>query len=570
MYMISENRSCQNCKADFTIEAEDFVFYEKLKVPPPTFCSDCRMVRRLAWMNLTHLHKRNCDLCKESFVSMYSPQAPYVVYCPKCWWSDKWDWRDYGRGFDESKSFFSQFDELMKSTPLCGLSINTGTTAGSPYNNHAQDLKNCYLTFLSSYNKDSAYGVLVTRNTEVFDCSMVMDSDSCYDCMNIFKSSRCVGTRGNARFCRDSWFNRDCDNCADCIGCTNLKNKQYCIFNEQYTNEEYQKMKESFDIGSWKNYQNLKQKAEAFWQTQPPKPTYDDRSVDYTGSYVFESKNCKECYDVTGAENCKFLMMMYNHPTRDAYDISSWGGNLSLAYECGVVGEHSSNIRFSQESGIQSLNLEYCKLVFGSSDVFGGVSVRKGSHVILNKEYTKEEYVALRKKIISHMDSSPYVSFDGHQYSYGEFFPLKISPFGYNETVAALFNPLSEEQVQSKGLRWEKVENKSHTITMPSEGMPDHIRDASDSILNEVIGCQKCGGAYRIIAQELSYLRKMNLPLPRECPFCRIGQKFSLWAANMHLHDRTCNKCGVKFQTHYTEDHALIVSCKDCYQQAFI
>lgn len=31
-----ENRICQNCKNDFIIEPEDFVFYEKIKVPPPT------------------------------------------------------------------------------------------------------------------------------------------------------------------------------------------------------------------------------------------------------------------------------------------------------------------------------------------------------------------------------------------------------------------------------------------------------------------------------------------------------------------------------------------------------
>jgi len=45
--MKSETKNCQNCKKDFTIEPEDFNFYEKIKVPPPTFCPECRLQRRI-------------------------------------------------------------------------------------------------------------------------------------------------------------------------------------------------------------------------------------------------------------------------------------------------------------------------------------------------------------------------------------------------------------------------------------------------------------------------------------------------------------------------------------------
>ena len=32
-----------------------------------------------------------------------------------------------------------------------------------------------------------------------------------------------------------------CHHCQDCFGCIGLKNQQYCIFNKQYTKEEYEK-----------------------------------------------------------------------------------------------------------------------------------------------------------------------------------------------------------------------------------------------------------------------------------------------------------------------------------------
>ncbi len=46
MNNVSENKICQNCQKDFKIESEDFNFYEKIKVPTPTWCPECRMIRR--------------------------------------------------------------------------------------------------------------------------------------------------------------------------------------------------------------------------------------------------------------------------------------------------------------------------------------------------------------------------------------------------------------------------------------------------------------------------------------------------------------------------------------------
>src|SRR3989344_289185 len=100
--MKEETKQCQNCKGLFTIDASDFAFYEKMKVPPPTWCPECRFQRRLAFFNLTTLYKRKCDLCKKDFVSMYAPHSPYVAYCSPCWWSDKWDPYVYGQDYDFS------------------------------------------------------------------------------------------------------------------------------------------------------------------------------------------------------------------------------------------------------------------------------------------------------------------------------------------------------------------------------------------------------------------------------------------------------------------------------------
>lgn len=561
-----EIRNCQNCKKEFTIEQNDFSFYQKIKVPPPTFCPDCRRQRRLAWFNLINLFHRNCDLCGERFISMYPSEAKYKVYCAQCWWSDKWDWREYGREYNFSRPFFEQFNELMHEVPLLGLSINSTTTIGSPYNNHAADLKDCYLTFNTDFNQECAYGVFMTRSRESLDSSMVMDCDSVYDCACVYKSNRLIGTRGNNRFCVDSAFLRDCENCTDCFMCVNLKNKKYCFKNEQLTREEYLKKRKEYNLSSYTEYIKIKQEAEEFWKKFAPKPMWDTLSVNCSGSCVFHSKNCHECYDVTDSEDCKFCMMLWKAPQKNCYDVSAFGYALENSYEAGVAGEYASNLRFTQESGLHLLDAEYCKLSIGGQNHLGCVSVKKGVNVIFNKVYSKEEFSILREKIIKHMNEMPYKDKLGNTYTYGEFFPPELSPFPYNITFADLFYSKSKPEIESQGLNFLTKEEKSYEVTLKADNLPDNIKDANDNILKEVIECNTCNKGFQIIEMELRFLRKIGVPLPRMCPFCRINKKLNIWVGRMTLKDRVCDECGIEFRTMYSEIEAPHVLCKKCYQ----
>ena len=103
---------CANCHSPFTITPEDRKFYKKINVPKPTFCPSCRMQRRMSFRNERSLYSRSCDLCKTDIIAAYKPEATHPVYCPECWWSDKWDPKDHGRDFDFCRPFFEEFKEL--------------------------------------------------------------------------------------------------------------------------------------------------------------------------------------------------------------------------------------------------------------------------------------------------------------------------------------------------------------------------------------------------------------------------------------------------------------------------
>ena len=69
------------------------------------------------------------------------------------------------------------------------------------------------------------------------------------------------------------------------------------------------------------------------------------------------------------------------------------------------------------------------------------VNMHYEKNCILNKEYSQHEWEKNVVKIIDHMRSTE---------EWGEFFPHKISPFGYNETVAQEYFPMTEEGVREK------------------------------------------------------------------------------------------------------------------------
>ena len=192
--MTSETKLCQNCKQSFVIEPEDFEFYEKISVPPPTFCPTCRFQRRLAWTPTFTLYKRPCGLCKQLVVSVYALGAPYTVYCPKCWWSDNWDQYQYAQNYDLSRPFLEQWNELLHQAPHLGLSLDIPTMENSPYTSNADHLNRCYLLFHSSTNEDCAYGFYVLHSKSLIDSSACMACELLYDAMQSWECSRCIGS----------------------------------------------------------------------------------------------------------------------------------------------------------------------------------------------------------------------------------------------------------------------------------------------------------------------------------------------------------------------------------------
>jgi hypothetical protein len=568
--MKQENKKCQNCKKDFTIEPEDFNFYEKIKVPAPTWCPECRMIRRMSSVNVWSLFYRNCDKCGERTLSMYPPTQKIIVYCQPCWWADDWDGAEYAMEYDPSRPFLAQWKELSEKTPYAALETTYLNLKNCDYSNAISYSKNCTLAIWADNCENVFHSSLLNGAKDTADSLRVFyGSELCYECVGIDKSYRIFYSQ-ECDSCTDIWFSRNCYGCMNCVGCVNLRGSSYKIFNEQYSKEGYSEKLKELKLNTRSGINMLKKEAEIFWKKFPYRfYTGNSLNLNITGEYVCWSKNSKELYNVGGAENCKWCQFITFKPAKDCWDYSGWGNNVELIYESLDVGENVNNVKFSCICVPDVINTEYSLWCITSKNNFGCVNLKRKSYSILNKQYSKEEFEKLKTKIIEDMKKNPYVDEQGRAWPYGEFFQPGFSKFAYNNSNAYKFFPKTKEEALKCGYAWNDEKEKQADATISGKDLPETISAANNSVLNEIISCTTCERKYKIAALEFDLLRKMNMPLPTRCLKCREKSLFEKLQMP-RLYDRECAKCDKAIRTSYASDRPEIVYCEKCYQQEFI
>lgn len=320
-----ETKTCRHCSASFPITDKDLDFYDKVSpifdnkkysIPTPTLCPDCRQQRRLAWRNRRKIYKRKCDATRKDIISMFSPDKPYKVYHTQEWESDRWDPKSYGRAYDFNRPFFEQFDELLRIVPLPHLAIIHSSLENAEYVNGANRVKNAYLSNSISHVEDVYYSEAIYDSTSIVDCLNVKHSEQCYECVNSIgiTNGKYLNECQSCNHCTFCFFCIGCDNC---IGCINLRNKQYCIFNIQYSPEEYEKKKQL--IGT----NEIQKQLDKVSKTYPHRSTKIINSHNVTGDDFVNSSDCFNSFDIIDCKNIKNSIFITGNSS-DCQDISFW------------------------------------------------------------------------------------------------------------------------------------------------------------------------------------------------------------------------------------------------------
>ena len=579
--MNSEIKNCQNCKKDFVIEPDDFKFYEKIKVSPPTWCSYCRFIRKMTFINERSLYKRVCGYCNKSIISMYHLDSQIKVWCLKCHISDVLNACDYGIEYNFSQTFFKQFKKLKYSIPHRTLDQNERNGLGCEYSNFCFSSRNIYLSFFITSSENIKYSKCFFKdNKNCIDCLIIKANDRGYELVQSssnYNSSFLV----ESNQCIESHFLYDCSNCISCCLSSNLRNKSHVFKNQQLSKKEYRSAVEALRLETYSGQLEAKDIFIQMTKKAIHKYAYIKNSINAVGDFIENSKNVYHCCGLVNAENVKYTFFSSN-TTKDSQDLLITG-KVEECYEFTLGGRGASRVILSLSCGGGCKNLFYCDNCGDCSDCFGCVGLDKKQYFIFNKQYSKEEYFEMIEKIKKHMNDMPYIDSIGRKYHFGECFPTELSPFAYNETVAFEEQPLSKEETISLGYKWRDMESKFYIPTIKVGVLPNSINNVKDNICDEIIECPnqgkietQCTSAFNIVPDELAFYRQMNLPIPRYCPNCRYHQRLH-WKNPFYFYKRQCmcnllnhshgEKCTNEFETMYSSDRTEVIYCKECYQQ---
>ena len=559
--MKSETKQCEKCKNNFVIEPDDFGFYEKMKVPPPTSCPECRQERRIIHRNFKTLYKIPSSKSGKSIISMYNEKVSFPVWTHDEWWTDDWDAKSYGRDFDFNRPFFEQLFELWKEVPHYAL--QNVQSVNCDYSNMVWGGKDCYLIFGCTDSEYCDYGHVVWSSRDCIDCLYLFKSELCYestDCVNcnkLFYSQDCED-------CFDSIGLFDCRGCSNCIGCVGLQQKTYHIFNKSVTKDEYNIFVKENSLTNTQSILKILEERRKMDLEFPHRFYFGSRNNNVSGNHIINSKNIHHSFDIKGGENSKFGFTAQNF--KDSYDVCfnpyieesyqtmacSRGNNLTVCHLC--------------NSCSYSFYSEHC---YNSHNIFGCQGLKSSEYCILNKQYSKKEYETLKEKIIEHMKKTG---------EWGQWFPVNMSTFAYNESIVNEYTPRAKAEVLALGFGWKDdlpITLGQENIT--SDKLPQNPTEYNNELLKFILRCEDCSRNYRFTEREIGFYKKLNLGLPHFCFNCRHQRRMNmrlprkLWRRQCmcdkenHFHE--AGKCEIQFETSYAPERPEIVYCEKCYQQ---
>ncbi len=399
------------------------------------------------------------------------------------------------------QNFIQEFRNLFINSPHCG-SWARGSE-NCEYGDIITVSKDCYMCFNSGNCRNAYYCEDSRVLIDCIDCNFCEKCELCYECIDCdicYNSSFCQDCSN----CNDIYFSYDLRRCKNCIGCVNLRNKQYCIYNEQKTKEEYENFLQNLNQIDFEKIEKLKQKTPRMYVHQ-----FDTENC--TGDYIYHSKNCHMCFDTRHTEDSGYIIQAnLDMGTKDSWDCGPIPTGMDLCYDIAY-----SHFLFNCNHLYWCGNLkdcEYCTNCFESENLFGCqyVKNKQNGFYILNKKVDENYYKKTKteiKKILK--ENNIYTIYD------------------------LLYKDLSKKTFISP-------ENETKRT------------------------CSICNNKFELCNKEIEFYKKKEIPFPAYCFLCRQKQRSNL-RNKKEVFKRKCDKCKKNIITTYPNNSNLIIYCLDCY-----
>jgi hypothetical protein len=265
-------------------------------------------------------------------------------------------------------------------------------SVNSEYGHNINFGKNLYHCFDVTNSSDTSYTYDSFMANHCFDCDYAVESELCYEGTDVVDSYN----SDYIDFCQkmtDSAFSNKCYNCQNVFGCYGLKNKSFCIFNRQLTQDEYsEKLKEYRKWPIEKVLEEVENLKKRFPLTQTNGVKNENSNY---GNYQYFNKDCYMCFDAAHNDNCVY--MFDAHKSKNCLDNTQSGTN-ELCYEI-VDCANCYNSAFSAFS----YNCNDSWFVFDCinvKDCIGVTNMNHAQYCILNRQLSKEDYERLSQELL--------------------------------------------------------------------------------------------------------------------------------------------------------------------------
>ena len=416
-------------------------------------------------------------------------------------------------------------------------------------------MKDCYYVFGGDNLEKVMFGLWPMNTKESMDILITVNDsliyegvypENCYNCNFVYFSNDCL----------DCNFIYDCRNCSDCFGCVNLRNKKYCIWNKQYTKEDYFNKIKDFYLGDFEKLNEYKDFFYKFVKTFPVRAIRNEHSNNIVGNYIINSKKIFDSSWVMSSDDLMYTDFVFKQ--RDSYDctISSISEKL---YSTVAVARNCSNVKFSVY-GRDLLDCEYTINCKNCQYCFGCIGLENFKYCIFNKQYKEEDYWKLVDEIKFKM------LINGE---YGEFFPIAVSPFPYNASLSNIMYSMPKERVIKLGGWWydeENMEIAPEIKIRKRKELEKDINNTVEDVLGIAIKSEKSGKLFKVTKNEFDFYKRKNIAIPSFTPYERIIDRFK-FVNNFKIFKDKCFKCGLEILSSYSTYDGYKPCCDDCYKK---
>ncbi|MDO8303903.1 MAG: hypothetical protein Q7T18_11740, partial [Sedimentisphaerales bacterium] len=345
-----------------------------------------------------------------------------VPILPDKEWHEK-DFQEVNADVDLSRSFIDQMFELRKHIP---------TAAHGNYQEPENSIAVASFGDVNSYfmvaskGKNCFFSIVVLNgenSSEVYNSESITDSYHVIHCERMFN---CQYVR-ESKDCLNSLFLFDCRNCEFIFGGSNLRNKKYVWFNEQLTQEEWERRRAEVNTASRAAMKPFLEKFELMILDAVWPENFNIKSENCLGEYLTNCEDSKYVYYADGgARNNYWIAWLIGRAEHNAFVADPAHSRDTY---CSTALANCHNCKFGVYSA-RCKDIEYCLECFDCEYCFGCIGLRKKKFCILNKQYSEAEYW-------QKVDEIKCVMLDRGEYTEGV--PSKFSLGWFPESGAAKY-----------------------------------------------------------------------------------------------------------------------------------